>query len=264
MAAGTAAAGFAAVGAAATGSIAGFLSVAGGVLAGVGAITGKDSISKIAGYMSLAGGLGMGISALGAAGSAGSAGAAAAEGAAGGAADLGELGINTALSTGSKAAAPADALAQANTAANESSIAQRAGMSAGAEGSAAESGQIAADAASKESILSRLQATPGAPVEAKQVLDPLKSGQNKLAELGRDMSSAELAKLKEEADAKANGVMVGVGDFLRNNKELVSMGGNALASMYGTQAQQLDLRKSIYNRQMANLNAPVKLGFGSR
>lgn len=78
-------------------------------------------------------------------------------------------------------------------------------------------------------------------------------------------SSDVVAGLKTGA-SKAGSAISGVGQFLKDNKELVSMGGTALASMYGPEAEKADLLKSqdafnrsIYNRRMANLNSPVSL-----
>lgn len=49
-------------------------------------------------------------------------------------------------------------------------------------------------------------------------------------------------------------------EWIKQNKELVQLGGNMLYGMYGPQAEQLDWQKSIMSRRLANLNSPVRLG----
>ncbi len=52
-----------------------------------------------------------------------------------------------------------------------------------------------------------------------------------------------------------------VANFVKDNPALVKVGGDALNSMFGTQAEALDWQKSIYNKNRANLNAPVALSY---
>jgi hypothetical protein len=85
------------------------------------------------------------------------------------------------------------------------------------------------------------------------LFDPLSDGASKLP-------PSEFQSLVKRAAQKTGSALQGVGKFVADNKELVKMGGEALGAMYGPEAEQMDFRKSIYNRQIANLNNPVRLG----
>lgn len=222
--------------AAGIGTLSGFAMVAGGVLTGVGALTGKKDLMKIGGVLSLGGAVG------GMANAASSAGSSAA-GATGGSA--GSTGASTAKTLGAEAlststpswqiatAEPAGLMAHAQSAqamaplevsslgSATPSLAQRAGMMAGSAGSAG-------------------SAVP---------LDAVGNAASKL-------TSADMNTYLSRAWDKIQGA----GNFIRDNKELVQLGGNALASAYGPDAERLDWQRSLYERQMHNLNNPVALG----
>lgn len=52
-----------------------------------------------------------------------------------------------------------------------------------------------------------------------------------------------------------------VGTFAQKNPVLLQMGGQMLSSMYGPQAEMMDLRKSILERARTNLNSPVVMTY---
>jgi hypothetical protein len=50
-----------------------------------------------------------------------------------------------------------------------------------------------------------------------------------------------------------------VGSVVKDNKELFQLGGTMLSAAYGPQAEQIDMLKAQQDRQVKNLNTPVKL-----
>ncbi|WP_395701225.1 hypothetical protein [Aquabacterium sp.] len=52
------------------------------------------------------------------------------------------------------------------------------------------------------------------------------------------------------------------GQFIERNPNLVLVGGKMLAGAFGPESEELDWKKSIYARKLANLNSPVRLTFG--
>ncbi len=52
------------------------------------------------------------------------------------------------------------------------------------------------------------------------------------------------------------------GQFIERNPNLALVGGKMLAGAFGPESEELDWRKSIYARKLANLNSPVRLTFG--
>jgi hypothetical protein len=53
----------------------------------------------------------------------------------------------------------------------------------------------------------------------------------------------------------------GLGQFTRENPELVNIASQAIQGAYGPQAEEMDYRRSLYERSRANLNAPVRLKY---
>lgn len=273
---GTIAAGATAVGALATGSLAGFLTVAGGIAGSIGALTGKKSLQRIGGLMALGGGLvGLAQGAFGSAVDAATAGTAqeaanaawsaggAAEvaGGAGVGAELGSIGQQAAEAAGAAgdtgslwSRAQPDALAQINTAESPAgSLGGAADPTGGAGGGGSSLYQKA------------LQSSHGVqPAQAAAPMDPITAGADKLAQGASEMTSQELQAYLAAQKAKALSALKSAGGWIRDNKELVSMGGNALASMYGPAAEKLDWEQSIYNRRVGNLNTPIPLANGVR
>lgn len=76
---------------------------------------------------------------------------------------------------------------------------------------------------------------------------------------GNDVSSYIKKALK--ANSAPGGSTTGLGAWVRDNKELVSLGGQMLQGMYGPQAEELDYYKKIAERRRANLNSPVRVAY---
>lgn len=74
------------------------------------------------------------------------------------------------------------------------------------------------------------------------------------------MSGDQLNALLGNAWDKTKQLAAGAGQFVKDNKELVSLAGGVVQGMYGPQAEQLDLQKSILARRRANMNNQIRLG----
>ena len=82
------------------------------------------------------------------------------------------------------------------------------------------------------------------------------------------VASSDFAKWLDSAMGKAGSALKQTGKFVQDNKEVVSMGGNAVNSMYGPQARlaqiqqdQMNYQRSLLERARANINAPVALRY---
>ena len=272
-----------AVGASALSIVAGYAMVAGGILTGVGALTGNKSLMKIGGVLSLGGALGglagSAMSAASGATDAASAGAvngldaasdaASAASAAGGveggtnlfAYDAANM-AGSASQAGGEAAAAIDGgtnlFAQAApqaTQAGSGSISDLAMQNTGA--GALESGAGAAPMPiSQPNIGSASPAGAGA-YSAQPSVQPVSTASTTVQNAASNMTGPDLASWWQKAQQTGKGVA----DFLSKNKELVKIGGDMMASMYGPQAEKLDMEKSLMERARANLNSPVQLKF---
>lgn len=253
--------------AAAMSTATGFLSVAGAALTAVGAITKNDKLTKIGGFMGLAGGLGgLATSAAGAGATSAAQEAANAAWSSGGAAEV-------AGGAGANAFAPAAADAAGKTA-----VAATEGL--GAVGEAAEQANKLAVAPQAASAGPALQAEPslfgrsglnlsGAGDPSVYNVDLGLGQQSALQARGAGLTLNDIQKGANTLWDKAGTALSGAGKFARDNKELINLGGTALASMYGPEAEKMQLLKdrdafdqSIYRRRMANLNNPIKLNYG--
>lgn len=74
---------------------------------------------------------------------------------------------------------------------------------------------------------------------------------------GQVMSTAEPTLFE-----RAMGLAKDFGGYLERNPGLATVGAKAIAGAFGPDAEELDWRKSIWARRMANLNRPVALTFG--
>lgn len=232
--------------AAAVSTVTGFLSVAGGVLAGVGALTGKKDLVKIGGFMTLASGIGNAISAAGSAASSGAEAASSAWDAAGSAAgsdaaQFGKYGMDAAAGAGNGATQLATTAVDtgmqgAASAAQEAapSLLERAQMAAGG-------GQPAA-------------ATGASLASAPQPVDPVTAA-------GASMDTPTLNSILQSTWDKTKALGSGVGKFVKDNKELVQLGGGILERMYGPEAEQFDYAKRLRDQRLRNLNSPVQMGY---
>lgn len=233
--------------AAAVGTLGGFLSVAGGVLTGIGVLTGEKDLLKLGGVMSL----GSGLANL-----------------AGGAAEAGAEASSSWDAADS--AAGSDAAQFAKHASPDG-----ASLTSATEGSTL--GNIGAPSMPQVQI-DELGATQGGGSLMQRAADMRSGGLNAgtdavtemaarpLAKMdpvtsaGQSMDSSTMQSILDSAWQKTKALGSGVGDFVKNNKELVAIGGSVLNSMYGPEAEQLDWQKGILARRLRNLNSQVRLG----
>ena len=81
---------------------------------------------------------------------------------------------------------------------------------------------------------------------------------------GSSVTQGDIGSYLQKAWERTQGVLKNTGQFLKGNKELAMLGGMALNSMYGPQAEALDQQKSLMARARRNLNAPIALKFGTQ
>lgn len=253
-------AGGAAFGAAVTtvaGTFAGFMSVAGGIVGGLGILTGNKGLKKLGGIMALTGGAVGAFQGLAAAGS--SAGMSGAEwGAAADSAAGATSGVFDAAGTAADVAGDAGGLNLGFEAGLEPSM-QISGTQLGNGAMPVQRGAQAIEAAAAQPDLARTYAgNPAFDVKMPSLLQ----------QAAANTTQAEIAALSKVTPPptpslydRASGALKSTGEFLRNNKELVQVGGNMLSSMYGPEAEALDFRKSLMERARRNLNAPVRLKY---
>jgi hypothetical protein len=93
-------------------------------------------------------------------------------------------------------------------------------------------------------------------------------GASALDQQASTVNSSDFSKWLDNAMGKAGSALKQTGKFVEANKELVSMGGNAVNSMYGPQARlaqiqqdQLNYQRGLMERARANINAPVALRY---
>lgn len=257
-AAGSLAAGVGAVVGTMAGSLGGFLTMAGGMMAGLGTLTGDKSLTKFGSILTLTGGIGSlaAPSVFGASGSAAGAGGEAAQSAseAASASSVTEpVAQSVAPQAGIGKVAELNPLGQTHVAGltpdpTNASLFERLGLTGGDQTMATLANQ-SASVAPGGGIMDK--ALAGQSVVSTNPLDPTMGG---TTIAGYQMPTDPLA-----AGARSM-TMKDVAAFLKENKELVSLGGNMLASMYGPQAEALDFQKSLYERRRRNLNNPVRLG----
>lgn len=258
-AAGSLAAGVGAVMGAMAGSLGGFLTMAGGMMAGIGTLAGDKDLTKFGSVLTLAGGIGnlAAPSLFGKTGAAASAGAEAAQ---------------STSEAASSVAEPAAQSANSSAALGKVSELNPLGQAAPAIGPGAPNpagmGEFnMPDLDAGGSLWQRaVNPTVGNPLGEMSLGNPLGATAGDLASAastsntlaaGYNMPALATDPLQQAASSLT---MQDVTNFLKNNKELVNLGGNALASMFGPQAEAIDFQKSLYERRRRNLNSPVRLG----
>lgn len=253
---------------AAMSTVGGFLSVAGGVLAGVGALTGKKDLIKLGGLFSLgsaaAGALGVGGASTGIGGAA----EAATEGASiagdglqasqmtegikgfGDTAALKEGAVNYSLGSGGSGQGLLMQKAQqfATQAAQPTSlVADAGGLTAGTGG-----GSLAGVQAP-----GLTPTTVSAPTD--YTLASAVQGAKPLPASAAGITQNDLQSVLSKGWQRAQEMLKNTGQFVKDNKELAMIGGQALSSMYGPQAEQFDYQRSLMEQARRNLNSPIRL-----
>lgn len=286
---GTLAAGTAGLGA----TLGAFATVAGTVLTGIGALTGKKDLLKIGGILSL----GAGLASL-ASNAANSTSALASDAAAGAAegtiaptqfgGDMSFLAGNDALASGAiggfetGSTAGLQGLGTGGEALGFGDVVSQGGLvdAATAGGPAVGAGSLAQTVAQtgmpgaspltldtssimgnalknmQPNMLGQMTDAAGALAQAQP------SMLQQLA--GSSVTQGDIGSYLQKAWERTQGALKNPGQFLKDNKELAMLGGMALNSMYGPQAEALDQQKSLMARARRNLNAPVALKFGTQ
>lgn len=250
--------------AAALGTVTGFLAIGGAALTAVGAITKNAKLTKIGGFMGLASGagqlLGIGTQAAGAGANAAAQEMANSAWSAGGAAEVAGGAGASAMETGKQALGAA--VPQGMEAATQEVASQSANQLALNQ---------ASDIGGSGTMLSKPYQTALAMKDtatASPSLYALDSNPLQMRATGAGLTGADVASGTQAAAAKAGSKISPVGEWVRDNKELVGIGGSMLAAGLGaipsfSNANALADRdkweKSIYNRRMANLNSPIAL-----
>lgn len=241
---------------AAMSTVGGFLTVAGGALAGIGAITGNKKLQKFGSILSLGGGaaaaLGYGATGAAASGTAGSGlqGTAGGVSEAAGTAVAGEGGLTASQMTDSvtgigdsAAMKPVNySLGSASPQAAEGGLMWQKSAALAANQAPAAVGQIG-----------------GAMPQSNYSMGTIASGSSKLADVASGMTSNDLSSILSRGWDRTQQALKGVGQFVKDNKELVQIGGSALAEMYGPQAEQFDYQKSLMEQAKRNINTPIRL-----
>lgn len=261
FAAGTA--GVAAIGAATStlGLIAGYASVAGAVLTGVGALTGSKDLMKIGAVLSIGGGLAsIGLGATEAAASAASGAAAS------GAEALGEAGGYGASATSSAEAAAGAAVPQqlgdagmqaAGESVNGATVGTMPTQAAKIPTSLLEAGKVSAD---PNSLTAAYQTAPN--VTMPDALTKLQE-----AAANASIKPSDVNSWWERAK-NAGGA---IGSFIEKNPSLVKIGGEMLNGAFGPQAAQTRLmqdkfaaEQSLISKARESLNSPIKMAYTPR
>lgn len=266
-------------------TVSGFLTVAGAALTTVGAISKNEDVMKVGGFMSLAGGIGSVINSASAATASAAENATAQEAAnaawqSGGQAEVANAAAQSGTAAAQEAANAAwQAGGQAEVAAGglSSELAPQAindfgydaineGLYKSAFDKAGSAAQVAeAQPATALRDLKDWRAPmeqsaieqAGGQATAQTLPNVPQAAQGPLS--GEGMTKSRLQSLLQGAAEKAGEGVSGLSKFVKNNKELVDMGGGVLKSMYGPEAEKMDFEQSIMQRRLRNLNSPIRL-----
>lgn len=245
------ASGIAAIGAATTvlGTIAGYATVAGAIMTGVGALTGKKDLMKIGGVLSLAGGLGTLASGVG------NAAASSGGGLTGGGAAVDEITAEAARGAGSNAAT---------------------GVVGDAAGAAASTVPVTAP-----QFMPMGEAAAGVGAEAPSLMQ---AGQLQAGQAASSVPMTAPASATGPIQDYAQGLTMndmqsfwdrvkGVGKVIEQNPNAAKLAGQVVqggVQAYGQYQQQQALedqqnyQRSLMERARANLNSPIRITYGAR
>lgn len=225
-------------------TLTGFLQAAGGALTVLGALTKKKDLLKVGAVMSLGG---AGLNALGAGAEAASTGVA--EAGMQGANEVAKAGPLEGLSSMGEAAAPDLSLSSAASPAGDT-LNMGDALTAGSE-------------LQRPSLMQTAMQRPPT-FDMQQAMDPLQ-------EVGSRYTADSLNQTLKTGQNKVNQMFGGLGDkvdavgsHLQKNRYLYQMGGSALESMLGPEAERMDWEKSLLARRLKNLNSPVQMSLRSR
>ena len=268
VAAGSAAAGVVATGVATFGT---FLTIAGGVASGIGLLTKDKDLQKIGGILSLASGVVNGVQNMAGAGTQTAAGADAASTAemlTQGAQGTESLLTNPGMATG--AAQPSLMQAAQQAAGPTTSLTgmdTMTGIDAGGNVVAPMGGGMGSPSAGIAQQLTG-GATSGG------LAAPTVSGAAQpslLEQAARNLTQSDVASATRNLSLQTGaspslwetvkGGAQGIGQFMQKNPVLSNMGFQALAGMYGPEAEAMDYQRSLYERSRRNLNNPIRLQF---
>lgn len=137
---------------------------------------------------------------------------------------------------------------------------------AGAEGMAGEALGQAAPQLSIGAPTGLISDAAGSAMQQAGSLGSSFGGRSLLDQAASSLNMSDITDFVTRTGQKAGQAAKGVGEFIKNNKELVNVAGGALDSMYGSDAELIDLNKrkfgyekSLIDRAQTNLNNPVKL-----
>lgn len=88
-------------------------------------------------------------------------------------------------------------------------------------------------------------------------VSPAMDAGGRLGEAAQNFTSEDLASWWERAQTLGRGL----GNFAKENKELVQLGLGAIQGMKGPEAEKLDYERSLYERARRNLNTPIALRY---
>lgn len=237
------------VGAALTAGFASFAAVAGGFITGAGLLSGNKKLQKFGSLVSLAGGIYSMASNLGGAGAtagdeASSAWDSADASAGKDAAQFGKHAREVAEAATNTGGAAAQSVAEAT-----GGIGPFVDPTGAAEIGLSMPGGSLVDQARALGYATPPAATPSwaaAPSASKAIVEGA----------GQIKSGDHLNSLLEQIGRGAKGV----GQFVKDNKELVQLGGSMLQSMYDPRYEALDYEKGLRAQRLRNLNNPIVLG----
>lgn len=127
-------------------------------------------------------------------------------------------------------------------------------------------GHAALDSMADQSMVASPSASPGQAPSQPSLMDTNVSRQLQAQRIdptasfqGRQLAAP--SALQEQAKGLTlQDVLSKTNGFLKDNKELVKIGGSILESVYGPQAEQMDFQRSEFERRRRNMNSPIRLG----
>lgn len=250
-----------------TATFAAYATVASAVLAVAGAVTGNKDLQRVGAIVGIVGGA---ASLIGGA-----------EGATTAAAGAAEDGASSGLSGMDIAAdAPASSSVANASLAEQAQQADLIRTSSGADGesladqaargaeqatkvpdpvNAGVSTDLAQTAPPDQSLMERaIGATGGSSVQPTTAIQPAPNAPGSYAvdSVGQQYNAGDL----QAWFSKASNAAGKVGKFVKENKELISLGGDILKSVYNPSSEALEYQKSLMDRAYRNYNSPVVLG----